>query len=124
MNAMDNIWIANMVTSVGVGGLLWYGFKRYVTQQDDRHKLLDSKVDDCDDRSDKIEKNYIKKFDEVRKEINDSNKELGSEITKEIREITKDKNAADLALVKELAEMKGDMKHLQDSFNQIKRVLK
>ncbi|MDB5199154.1 MAG: hypothetical protein JWO92_1117 [Chitinophagaceae bacterium] len=123
-NPMENIWIANLVTSVGVGSVLWFGFKRYVSQQDERHKELDDKVNDCDERSDNIEKNYKKEFIEVRREINASNNRLGEKLTHEIREITKDKNVADKEQIKEAAEVKGEVRSLREKVEQVLRVLK
>lgn len=124
MTSMDNIWIANLVTSVGVGGILIYFFKRYVNQQDDRNKALDQKVADCDERSDLIEKNYIKRFDDVNKEINQSNNRLGEKISEEIKELTKSINESEKESIKEMAKMSGRVENMQNDFNQIKRVLK
>ena len=130
----STVWIANWVTSSVLGvaiAIIGFSLKRYISQQDNRHDdmcekqgALSKKVEDCDERSNEIVNNYVKKFEQVNREINDSNHRLGQQLTHEIREITKDKNLADIAQVKEMAEVKGEVKGLKEKVEQVLRVLK
>lgn len=90
-----------------------------------KHLLFENHIKDmvdCSDgRSDKIEKNYLTRFDEVKKEINTSKDSLQRELTQEIREITKNKHSADIEQTKAFAEIKTDVKIIAESFNEFKK---
>ncbi len=146
-DTVQEVWIANILSSIVMGGIIvaiiGYFLKRYVSQEDatakdlakcqidlaeklaSKHLLFENHIKDivdCSDgRSDKIEKNYLLRFEEVKTEISTSKNILQKELTQEIRAITKDKYLADIEQTKAFAEIKSDVKIIAECFNEFKK---
>ncbi len=142
--AIGSIWVANAITSGIIVGIIAYFFKRYITQQDniaktlaentgilaktifDKHQMFEKDVKFLMEKNDKrcseIENNYLKRFEDIHKEINASNNRLAEKVTIEVRDVTKNINMLEVTHVKEVAEVRTEVKNLYNIISSIKKI--
>jgi hypothetical protein len=86
MGNVNNIWILNLVTSGAFFAAVIWLLHRFISS-------FDKRLSDNEQKTEKIEKNYIQKFNEVNKTIAQSEKNIRDHFTHEINDVIRDKSA-------------------------------
>jgi hypothetical protein len=109
MNGFD-VWAANILTGAVVVGLLrWFALKLIATYEKRLEKI------------DKIEKNYLDRFERMHNAIENSEKRITEHFTEEIKQVTHDKNNYRQQQALLTGEMSTEVKNLIRSVDELKR---
>lgn len=117
---IDNIWAANIATTAVIVAVFGYLYKRNETHRDKciQDAVLDAKS--AKQHGEKIEKNYIQRFDDVHRELAENKEEIKDHFTKEIKEVTHDKNNYRYKQGMITTQISNDIAHLVKAVDEIK----
>lgn len=73
---MENVWIANLVSTGVVLAVLGFLFKRFVTENDRRHEESEGRIHAAEKEAAEIKENYIKRFEGVHTKIDQTKDEI------------------------------------------------
>lgn len=88
-----NIWIANIVTGTLIIGVLGWFVRKLIADNDARHKAAMERITAVDARSTNIEKNYIRRFEEIKEKQNKDKEEIIDRIGERIQQMEKESSA-------------------------------
>jgi hypothetical protein len=80
-----NVWVANIATGTMILGVLGYFLKKFVSDNEARHKSASDRIAAVDARSSNIEKNYIRRFEEIKEKTNQDKEEIINRIGERIQ---------------------------------------
>lgn len=113
---MDNVWVANIVTGGTVILVIGWLFNRFVKTNDDRINATDIKAEAARHKAHEIERNYIKRFEEVHEKIDETKQELKDHFTKEINEVIRDKSNYRIEQSRWMGTIEGKIDNLANEF--------
>lgn len=95
---MENVWIANIISSVTVLGVLGWLLSRLVNG-------FEKRITENEHEVQEVRKNYIQRFEEVHEKIDDSERNIRHHFTEEIKKVVEDKNNYRITQARELGEI-------------------
>jgi dsDNA-specific endonuclease/ATPase MutS2 len=133
--AIENVWLANILTGAIVTGLIAFLGKRLLGSIDKRFDQQDGRIEKAEGETEEVKKNYIRRFelvhekvDETKGELNVKIEETKTEILKEIHQIQHDKHDYRQKQAESMGELKttvgmaiGMMKEIKEDVREMRR---
>lgn len=127
-NVVQDVWAANLITGAVILAVIGWLFKKWWDTVEQRFesarieaKDAMKKASEAKEHGEEIEKNYVKRFEDVHREMESNKNQIKDHFTKEIKEVVHDKNNYRQTQAIVTTEIATNLANMIKTFDEIKR---
>lgn len=120
---IQDVWAANLITGGVILVVMGWLFKKWWDTVEQRLKAAEEKAEAARGHGETIERNYIKRFEDVHRQMDSNKNQIKDHFTEEIKQVTHEKNNYRQKQAIVTTEIATNQQHMMRTIDEIKNLI-